>query len=374
MKRFLVILLLGFPALARADTTTNRLLLTVPTVGSSGWAPKINTDMQLIDAKAAALGLPNVFTSSNVFTNLIVTSSMTLSSFTVTNATVGNLTVTGPATIQGASPILSTSTLQSGATFYVSSGTVAQLQVSTMTGLTSINAVSGLPITSSNTWTGQQTLSSATITQLQVSTITALTSINAVSGLPIISSNTWTGQQIMSSATVKTINISSMTTNNVNGFITSLSPIRFSPTTNGIVGTTTNDAAAAGEVGEVITSAVSATNFTTSGQYGDLTSISLTAGDWDTWVTGTITNNGATSTQFIIGTSVNSGNSGTGLTDGVSDVSINNMLSSTQGIGAAVGPVRRQLTTTTPVYLKYYCSYTGGPPQLAAQIYARRIR
>lgn len=61
--------------------------------------------------------------------------------------------------------------------------------------------------------------------------------------------------------------------------------VAFSPTTGGIVGTTTNDNTTAGDVGEYVNStvlfgsAISLTNSTAA----DVTHISLTAGDWDVW-------------------------------------------------------------------------------------------
>lgn len=60
--------------------------------------------------------------------------------------------------------------------------------------------------------------------------------------------------------------------------------LTFSPTTQGIVGTTTNDSAGAGYVGEIISSNVApGTVALTSGVITNITSITLTAGDWDVW-------------------------------------------------------------------------------------------
>lgn len=68
VKHVFAVLSIGlFANFASADTTTNRLGLTVPTVGSSNWAPKINQNFQIIDATIAALGQSNLFTSSNSF-------------------------------------------------------------------------------------------------------------------------------------------------------------------------------------------------------------------------------------------------------------------------------------------------------------------
>ncbi len=63
------------------------------------------------------------------------------------------------------------------------------------------------------------------------------------------------------------------------------SGITFSPTTGGITGTTTNDNAAAGKVGEFISSTVLAAAgvVLTTNTIADVTSIALTAGDWDVW-------------------------------------------------------------------------------------------
>lgn len=58
-------LLAGFELVVRADTLTPRIGLTEPTIGSSGWGPKINTDLAIVDSSAAIQGSPNVFTASN---------------------------------------------------------------------------------------------------------------------------------------------------------------------------------------------------------------------------------------------------------------------------------------------------------------------
>jgi hypothetical protein len=59
----------------RGDSTTTRLGLTVPSIGSSGYAPKINTDLSLIDTGVAVLGQTNSFTGANTFHGLIYISS-----------------------------------------------------------------------------------------------------------------------------------------------------------------------------------------------------------------------------------------------------------------------------------------------------------
>jgi hypothetical protein len=65
-----------------------------------------------------------------------------------------------------------------------------------------------------------------------------------------------------------------------------------------VQGTNTNDSAAAGDVGQVIesTTLVASAVTLTSGVAADVTSISLTAGDWDVWG-GIFTNPGVGTTQ-----------------------------------------------------------------------------
>jgi hypothetical protein len=142
-----------------------------------------------------------------------------------------------------------------------------------------------------------------------------------------------------------------------------------------IKGTTTNDSASAGWVGEYIESVISTfTNYPTSTQYGDLTSISLTAGDWDVTALIEASENGATITgDFRVGISTTSGNSGTGLVTGSNHF---NMIraNSTQDSPACIANYRVSLSTTTTVYLKYRAAYSSGTPQAVGRISARRVR
>ncbi len=86
--------------------------------------------------------------------------------------------------------------------------------------------------------------------------------------------------------------------------------------TSGIIGTTTNDSAAAGSVGECISNSGSG-NAPTAGQYGDVTSIALTPGDWDVSGQVMLTRAGATFTSvtFFAGFGTVSGYDGTGKLD-----------------------------------------------------------
>lgn len=141
-------------------------------------------------------------------------------------------------------------------------------------------------------------------------------------------------------------------------------------------GTTTNDNASAGQIGEYISSTISSpTNFPTSGQFGDLTHINLTAGDWDVsaalW--GAV---GANWSNFAIGISSSTGNSSTGLTLG--DNYIQNIFATTSSIpsqqGLSIPSYRVSLAGSTTIYLKYFANWTVTVPTAQGRISARRIR
>lgn len=140
-------------------------------------------------------------------------------------------------------------------------------------------------------------------------------------------------------------------------------------------GTATNDSAAAGYIGEYVSSIISSnTNYPTSGQWGDLTSISLTAGDWDVSIANYSTANGATITAMGIGISVTSGNDATGLTLGDTRVEIPNPVNAVKDSGGAIPTVRMSLSGTTTVYYKYRGVFSSATPQAAGRISARRVR
>ena len=140
-------------------------------------------------------------------------------------------------------------------------------------------------------------------------------------------------------------------------------------------GTTTNNSAAAGYVGEYVAS-VTGTSAVTSNQYGDLTSISLTAGDWDVSLNLTWDSAGATWSFAESGISTTSGNSIAGLTIGS-----NRMLTgfpssavSTLYIPQTVANYRLSLSGTTTIYAKYLAIYTVGTPTASCRLSARRVR
>jgi hypothetical protein len=140
-----------------------------------------------------------------------------------------------------------------------------------------------------------------------------------------------------------------------------------------IGGTTTNDNAATGLVGEYISAVVlaGAAVGTANGASTNITSISLTAGDWDVWGEFALAS-GATGIQ--------------GLSAGISTVSATLpsvppyalwSIAANFGTGSMAFPtgvIRLSLSGTTTVYLVGNIAYSGGSALLYGNLAARRAR
>lgn len=147
--------------------------------------------------------------------------------------------------------------------------------------------------------------------------------------------------------------------------------------TNGnaiLKGTTTNDNAATGKVGEFVSSLITAsTAFGSTGTFGDLTSISLTAGDWDVSLGGWFNLNSSTTSLVIFGISLTSGNSFPDANDGDNNLKLPALMSNGTA-SAFICPWRVSVATTTTVYFKYRADYTVATPTARGRISARRVR
>lgn len=150
----------------------------------------------------------------------------------------------------------------------------------------------------------------------------------------------------------------------------SATSITFSSTT-GVVGTTTNDNAAAGSVGEFVSSVIafaSAVNVPTA-TATNVTSINLTAGDWD------VSGNVQISTTVAC-----SGSAGWSSTTSATlpDQSLYNGPFATSAlftqVGITIPPKRISVTTTTTVYLSAYATFAAGTVNACGGIFARRRR
>ncbi len=143
--------------------------------------------------------------------------------------------------------------------------------------------------------------------------------------------------------------------------------------TAGIVGTTTNDNANAGSIGEYATNSTSGTSLTTA-TAANATSVSLTAGDWD--VSGVIRfNPGGSSTisNFTVGISTTSATFGT-IPNTVQALLIPFTGASGQNHAIATPTVRISVASTTTVYLVALCSFSASTMTADGFIRARRVR
>lgn len=143
-----------------------------------------------------------------------------------------------------------------------------------------------------------------------------------------------------------------------------------------LVGTTTNDSASAGNVGEYVSStvAVGAAVPYTTGVPTNITSITLTAGDWDVWAIAcrhpapttsfTFTVSSIVTTSAVLGTlsSGNTAQSATAANVVGNDFSVN------------VGPVRFSLASTTTIFLVYSDGFTVSTNSGFGTLAARRVR
>jgi hypothetical protein len=139
-------------------------------------------------------------------------------------------------------------------------------------------------------------------------------------------------------------------------------------------GTATNDNAASGYIGESARAInTTFTNAAATTQFKDVTSISLTAGDW--LVTGNVsfTLNGATMTQAAAAISINSNNTTTDHVQG-DNLVFGAPPTANYDQDLNIGDYRLSLTGTTTVYLKGRCDFSAGTPQHKGRISAVRIR
>lgn len=119
--------------------------------------------------------------------------------------------------------------------------------------------------------------------------------------------------------------------------------IIWNDTTKGIKGTATNDSAAASYVGEYLESVTGTGSVGTSAQYFDITTITITAGDWDVSGSAFYNRNGATvaNPDYVVGIGSTTGNSATNLTNGVTSCEMFQSLAATTDNVSMVTPIVR---------------------------------
>jgi len=149
--------------------------------------------------------------------------------------------------------------------------------------------------------------------------------------------------------------------------INTVPSITFS-STSGVIGTTTNDNAAAGSVGEYVSSIGSIAVNLTSNVAANATSISLTAGDWDVYGAAYIQPTTSMNSPIIWISDVSATSP---------DAAYYSVLSLNGFTGTnMLAPVRRfSLSATTTIYLSFACTFTTGTCQIQrCNLIARRRR
>lgn len=134
-------------------------------------------------------------------------------------------------------------------------------------------------------------------------------------------------------------------------------------------GVTDASNAAAGAVGEVISSTVSSVSITTSNVSQNITSIVLTPGDWD--ITGAIEMVGS-----VGATSIFAGSSNTSATSQGFPymLQLSNLTAATSAQRLPIPTVRRNISATTTIYLIATAVFASGTMTAQGYISARRMR
>lgn len=141
-------------------------------------------------------------------------------------------------------------------------------------------------------------------------------------------------------------------------------------TTPNIVGTATNNNAAAGSVGEYVTA--NANTALTTGTLTNVASISLTAGDWD--VSGGflfVASGGAVMTNQASGSNSVSATFGA---NGTFYQFLNAGTSADATMGGAIPTRRYSLAATTTIYGVCYAQFASGTVTVTSKLDARRVR
>jgi hypothetical protein len=143
--------------------------------------------------------------------------------------------------------------------------------------------------------------------------------------------------------------------------------------TGGVLGVANASSATAGNVGQVISSLIPNGSSISlgNGTAANVTSIILTAGDWDVSGTVSFAAGAATITQMTAGMSTSTGTLPTDGTEGYSDASIT---TSTLTNSITLTPIQVNVNASTTVFLVGKCAFSAGTVREFGFIRARRMR
>lgn len=302
------------------------------------------------------------------------------------NTVLGNFTASSTAPAAFAVPSCSTSNsalkytsgagLSCGTNFSLTSGDLSQFASTTSAQLAGVISNE----------TGSGTLvfgTSPTLTTPVIASITNGGALTLPTGPDTLVGRATTDTLInktLTSPTVNTATISGGTINNASVGATTASTGRFTTvvatstitpsSTAGIVGTTTNDGANAGSFGEYRTVSAGSTAIS-SGVITNITSDSLTAGDWDVSCTVAYVPAGSTTTS-----QVNAGISTTSAAFGGVGASYTGNYASPAGTGNTINTpmVRISIASTTTVFCVGLTTFAVSTMQTQGFMRSRRVR
>lgn len=369
MKRFKGLALLLLASVSFGTTTyTTRTGIPRPADGDSDWGTTIRAAFDVIDSSVCLLSDDNAFSGSNSFSdNVLIKGGEAVWFYSVDNG--GIATISNPST-SGQNILISA---PSGACINGSAClSNIDLAISASSGGYGRFAVIGSSADASTAYSGFKSTS-----PILQSTLWSLPRADGTSGQALItdgsahlSFSNWTSTMPATYLAAVTFSSTVVFNSTVTATFVSVSTI----TPLHIVGTVTNDSATVGTYGEYISSFTIKTAGTTA-VYTDVSTITLTAGDWDisinAWFDPLLS---TTATDFEIGISTIAGNSGINFQIG-DNASANILVASTLQRTAINVPVFRQsLSSTKSVYVKTLAQYTGTAPSWRSRISARRVR
>lgn len=274
-----------------------------------------------------------------------------------------------------------------------SSGTISNVTIGgsgaaagTFTTLAATGAVTFTSGTINGTSIGATTASTGAFTTLSASSTVSGTGFSTyLASPPAIGGTTPAGgafTTLSASSTVSGVGFSTYlasppaiggTTPSTGKFTTLQATSTITPSsTAGIVGTTTNDNANAGSVGEYVTATASGISLASITPV-NITSISLTAGDWD--VSGVVRFNGTSLNATTLLSSVSTTSATIGALGFYGQQSAFGATAAVTGNWVIPTPVARiTLTTTTTVYLVANQAFSAGTATGDGLIRARRVR
>jgi hypothetical protein len=135
-----------------------------------------------------------------------------------------------------------------------------------------------------------------------------------------------------------------------------------------LAGTTAGTNAPAGQIGEFMTANGSITM--SNGNYQNVTSVTLTAGDWDCWATFSI---GGSTNYSSIACGLSTTSASLGAYPGTVQWGGSSTYSPTEWVNSTAA-IRFNISSSTVVYAVSFGSYSSGTSSAAATIYARRMR